>query len=185
VVLVAAHPEHVAPAALSLVDLVVVLGAEPAATLGALGEAVGEAAPPVDADDLPKGQALAWWRRDGEDPFLFEPARGQAEHRRHLRKYAEGELGEDRSFYFRGPEEALNLRAHNLRTFLDLGDGVDDENWLHHLRRGDYSRWVREKIKDDGLADEAEAVERELDGDPRQSRARLRESIERRYTAPA
>ena len=36
-----------------------------------------------------------------------------------------------------------------------MADGVDDETWLHHLRAGDYSRWFREGIKDDALADEA------------------------------
>jgi hypothetical protein len=53
--------------------------------------------------------------------------------KRHLRKYAEGELGEDKSFYFRGPKKALNLRAQNLSTFVQLADGVDDETWLHQL----------------------------------------------------
>ena len=37
--------------------------------------------------------------------------------KRHARKYAEGGLGEDKSFYFRGPAAVLNLRAQNLSTF--------------------------------------------------------------------
>jgi energy-coupling factor transporter ATP-binding protein EcfA2 len=184
-VLVAAHLQQLAPAALSLVDVAVVSGPEPASTLEAFGRAVGEESPRVEVDDLPIGKALAWWRRDGADPFVFEPARGEAEHRRHLRKYAEGELGEDRSFWFRGPQEALNLRARNLQGFLELADGVDDATWLHHLRRGDYSRWIREKVKDAELAAEAEEVERDAHADPRQTRARLRQAVERRYTAPA
>ena len=184
-VLVAAHPDHVTPAVLALVDVAVVLGAEPAATLGALCEAVGQAAPSLDGGDLDPRQALAWWRRDGHGPVRFEFARGDLEHRRHLRKYAEGELGEDRSFYFRGPEGRLNLRAHNLMLFLQLADGVDDATWQHHLERGDYSRWLREAVKDDGLAADAERVERDHGRDPRQTRALLREAIERRYTAPA
>ena len=52
---------------------------------------------------------------------------------RHTRKYAEGELGEDKSFYFRGPDNALNLRAQNLTIFLQMADGVDDQTWRHHL----------------------------------------------------
>ena len=68
---------------------------------------------------------------------------------RHIRKYAEGALGEDKSFYFRGPANALNLRAQNLTIFMQMADGVDDETWLHHLQAHDYSRWVREAIKDD------------------------------------
>jgi hypothetical protein len=102
---------------------------------------------------------------------------------RHIRKYAEGELGEDRSFYFRGPSNALNLRAQNLSLFLQIADGVDDETWLHHLKAHDYSRWIREVIKDDDLAQEVRRVEAgPLDG--RDTRRRVRTAIERRYTAP-
>ena len=69
----------------------------------------------------------------------------RAERHRHRRKYAAGSLGDDKSFYFRGPREALNLRAHNLALFLQIADGVDDETWLHHLRQHDYSSWLRER----------------------------------------
>ena len=63
----------------------------------------------------------------------------------------EGSLGEDRSFYFRGPEGKLKLRAHNLIVFTDLADGVDDETWLYHWKRGEVSEWVRTSIKDEQL----------------------------------
>jgi hypothetical protein len=105
--------------------------------------------------------------------------------RRHARKYAEGELGEDKSFYFRGPEAALNLRAHNLATFLQMAAGVDDKTWQYHLQAQEYSRWFREGIKDEDLAAEAEMVEAEATLGPKESRQRIREMIERRYTAPA
>ena len=84
---------------------------------------------------------------------------------RHTRKYAEGELGEDKSFYFRGPDNALNLRAQNLTIFLQMAEGVDDETWRHHLKNHDVSRWMREAIKDEALAGEAQEVE-EADRDP-------------------
>jgi hypothetical protein len=102
-----------------------------------------------------------------------------------VRKYATGELGEDKSFYFRGPDGGLNLRAQNLALFIQLADGVDDETWLHHLRIGDYSRWFREAIKDEGLALEAADVERRADLAPRQSRKLIKAAIERRYTMPS
>ena len=105
--------------------------------------------------------------------------------KRHVRKYAEGELGEDKSFYFRGPERALNLRAHNLATFLQLAAGVDDKTWLHHLREGAYSRWFRDAIKDETLAAEAHGVEQDTSLSAESSRARIRDMVERRYTAPA
>jgi hypothetical protein len=102
-----------------------------------------------------------------------------------MRKYAEGELQPDRSFYFRGPEEKLNLRAQNLMTFLQLADGVDDETWVHHLRRGDYSGWFRAAIKDEPLAAAAARVERERSLSPVESRARIRALVEELYTSPS
>jgi hypothetical protein len=104
---------------------------------------------------------------------------------RHIRKYAEGALGEDKSFYFRGPANALNLRAQNLSIFMQLADGVDDETWLHHLQANDYSRWAREAIKDDELAEELRRIEDHPARDPAATRRSVREAIERRYTAPA
>jgi hypothetical protein len=59
-----------------------------------------------------------------------------SERRRHVRKYSAGELTEEQSFYFRGPEGKLKIRAQNLALFLQLGEGVDEETWLHHFARG-------------------------------------------------
>ena len=63
--------------------------------------------------------------------------------------------GAGQELLFRGPDEKLNLRAHNLELFVQMAEGVDEETWLHHLRQGDYSRWFRDAIKDPELADEA------------------------------
>src|SRR5207253_10359260 len=79
----------------------------------------------------------------------------------------------------------LNLRAQNLILFLQIADGVDDETWTYHLRQGDYSRWLRERIKDDVIAAEAGAIEANKDLSPRESRAEFRALIERHYTLPA
>jgi len=60
--------------------------------------------------------------------------------------------------------------------------GVDDETWLHHLRRGDYSKWFRTEVKDEELAREAEAVEKDSALDAAASRERIRAAISSRYT---
>jgi hypothetical protein len=102
--------------------------------------------------------------------------------RRHTRKYAEGELDEDRSFYFRGPEGRLNLRAQNLALFLQIAKGIDDSTWLHHLRAGDYSRWLAESIKDPELASDVAMIEKNEALDASESRARVKGAIDRGYT---
>lgn len=127
-------------------------------------------------------EALVWFRRSEREPTLFRPTLASSPRLRHRRKYAEGELPSDRSFYFRGAEAKLNLRAHNLRRFVDLADGVDEDTWIYHLRRCDYSRWVREALRDPELANQIEAVERAPSLAAADSRAQVRKAIEKRYT---
>jgi hypothetical protein len=109
----------------------------------------------------------------------------RAERKRHIRKYAQGDLGPDRNFHFTGPDHRLNLRAQNLQLFLQIGDGVDESTWEYHRGRGDYSRWFREVIKDSALADEAQRIEQAKELSVPDARARLREVVEARYTAPS
>ena len=112
-------------------------------------------------------------------------SRGPSSERvRHIRKYAQGDLGAERSFYFTGADGRLRLRAQNLQLFLQIGGGVDEATWEHHRRRGDYSRWFREAIKDDELAEDARRVEQEDGLSIAEARAGLREAVESRYTAP-
>ncbi len=185
VMLVTVHPEHVAPDVLSSVDVFLAVGGASEDAIRGFCAATGQPMPPVPRVPVGKGEALYWTPGTRTAPVPFRSGGPRGERRRHLRKYAIGELGPDRSFYFRGPDERLNLRAQNLVIFLQLAEGVDDETWLHHLRKGDYSRWFRESIKDDTLTTDAEAVETSPDVPAAQSRAAIRAAIERRYTLPA
>jgi hypothetical protein len=134
---------------------------------------------------LEPGQILVWQRGTGQAPFRLRAPPPRTERRRHTRKYAEGSLPPERSFYFEGPEGKLHLWAQNLIIFNQLAEGVDDATWEYHLRRGDYSRWFRDMIKDPGLADEAARVEQTPDVSPADSRAQIRAAVEKRYTLPA
>jgi hydroxymethylpyrimidine pyrophosphatase-like HAD family hydrolase len=184
VLLITVHPDHVAPAILALVNVVVAIGKAPRETLEAFAGARGLAVPEMPAGDLPAGEAIAWRVEGPGTPVRFRGVVPRLERRRHRRKYADGELPPERSFYFRGPEGKLNLRAQNLKMFLQVADGVDEATWLHHLRAGDVSRWLREAIKDPELADSVAALERDGVG-AAESRRRVRAWIEERYTEAA
>ncbi|HEY7312513.1 MAG TPA: HAD family hydrolase [Gemmataceae bacterium] len=182
--LITVHPKMVSPAVLSHINTVLAVGDRPADTLGEFAAALGVAPPRRVPEPPKKGEVAAWFRTaDDSSPCLVavEPAR--TERRRHSRKYAEGVLVPERSFYFRGPDRKLNLRAHNLWMFLELAAGVDDGTWLHHLRQGDYTRWFGEVIGDTTLAEEVAFVEN-ADLSAAESRHRIRAAVERRYTAP-
>jgi hypothetical protein len=182
VVLVTIHPDHVSPAILRLVDTLIIVGREPQTTLDAYARGHGDE--PFRLAEHEEDTGLAWFVRMGAPPVRFRVAEPTSDRRRHRRKYAEGELGEDKSFYFRGPEGRLNLRAQNLDLFSQIADGVDDETWQYHLRRHDVSRWFERAIKDESLAAEASAIEAQPDLAPRESRAQIRAAIQRRYTTP-
>ena len=187
--LVTVHPEALAPDVLRGIDLVVAVGSDTQPTMEAVARVLQRPTPSVTSPSEP-GEALAWRPRQGDgqagpEVASFRPAEPSVDRLRHRRKYARGELGPDKSFWFRGPDDRLNLRAQNLSLFLQLGDGVDDATWLHHLREGDYSRWINESISDPGLATEIAEIEEDAGATAAETRRRIREAIEARYTAPA
>ena len=137
---------------------------------------------PTPADKLPTGLALYWETRTNKT-LILETQPGRSERVRHSRKYVEGHLG-SHSFFFRGPDKKLNLRAHNLMLFVLMADGVDDDTWTYHLRNGEYSKWFRDNVKDSDLADACEEVERDERMTPHASRLIIREAIAKRYTLP-
>ncbi len=112
--LITVHPESVAQAALASIEILIAVGAAAGQTFRTFGQALGVPVPVVDGDLAP-GEAIVWFRNAGGEPLRLKPEMTSVERRRHRRKYAEGELGPDRSFYFRGPDGKLNLRAQNLQ----------------------------------------------------------------------
>ena len=179
---VTVHPEEVSPDFLKLVSTVVGVGDKAEEVIQHFCAAAGYSCADF-SDPLGAGDGVFWTREEGLRKIAL--LRPQERQKRHVRKYAEGELGEDKSFYFRGPNGSLNLRAHNLAIFLQMAQGVDDQTWTHHLRLGEYSRWFGEAIKDDELAAETRAVEQNEVLSAQESLERIKEIVERRYTAPA
>lgn len=184
-VFITLEPNLLAAPALETVDTLIAVG-EGAEELFNSFASNGEAKPPAqEGGELQPGELWAWRRDSGKPPARVKLLPGHSVRRRHSRKYAEGELEPDRSFYFRGPDGKLNLRAQNLIMFLQIAEGVDDATWTYHLQRGDYSAWFREGIKDNDLAGEAAGVEKTPGPRAEESRRRIKEIVENRYTLPA
>jgi hypothetical protein len=135
--------------------------------------------PPADGE---AHQAAIWWREKGA-PYWLKRIEPKGEHLRHQRTYLDGEMDEDMRFYFRGPENELNLGVQNLRMFMQIADGVDDATWEHHLRRGDYANWFREVILDDDLAALASRLEKDRKLSAQESREQLAKFILEKYDA--
>jgi hydroxymethylpyrimidine pyrophosphatase-like HAD family hydrolase len=182
-ILVTVHPERLAASILAWVDVVIAVGASPDKTLREFAAASERPLDHMHASRIEKDQVACWFVRSGEGPFPMSTIPGQAERIRHYRKYAEGDV-RYQSFYFRGPAGKHNLKAQNLSVFCQIAEGIGEETWMYHLRRHDYSRWMRDVIKNRDLAAAVEDIERRVDLEPAQTRALVRAAIEIRYTLP-
>ncbi|MEW9529628.1 HAD family hydrolase [Microbispora sp. NPDC049125] len=182
--MVTVHPEAVSEEVRKILTGVIAIGDRPGQVLDGLARSLGVEAPGGEWDALPTGELVIWQPSEGP-PVHAVLAPPEGERHRHRRKYAAGSLGEEESFRFRGPGGRLDLPADNLTLFLRIGDGVDEETWLHHLRAGDYSAWIATCVKDQELADLVAEVERDCRDSAQDGRRRIRELIEERYTAPA
>jgi len=184
VLMITVHPEHMSPRVREQIRTLIAVGTDVIAE----AEAFADGRADLETAAPPPPQKPGRWAcvfQPGASPRWIRLPEAQEDRQRHRRKYAEGELGRDKSFYFRGPRGHLKLRAHNLAMFSQVAEGIDDETWLYHLQRGDYSQWFRGAIKDESLASTVEAIERDRELSASDSRERIREAIDERYTSPA
>ncbi|TJV44651.1 MAG: HAD-IIB family hydrolase [Mesorhizobium sp.] len=183
-VLITVHPEAISTDALRLVTAIVALGPKAKDVVKVFCRETG-IDPPKDMSS-PKGERVLFWRPQKRKKIatvkVVEPRQSL---KRHSRKYAEGQLDEAGSFYFHGPDDAMNLRAHNLMIFAQIAEGIDDKTWEFHLRAGDYSKWFRNQIRDKDLARETAEAEKDKTLSAEESRKQVLNAVRRRYTAPA
>ncbi|ANN57792.1 phosphoglycolate phosphatase [Mesorhizobium loti NZP2037] len=183
-VLITVHPEAISTGALRLVTAIIALGPKAKDVVKAYCSETG-IDPPKDMAPS-KGERVLFWRPQKRKKIavvkVVEPRQSL---KRHSRKYAEGQLDEAGSFYFHGPDDAMNLRAHNLMIFAQIAEGIDDRTWEFHLRAGDYSKWFRNQIRDKDLARETAEAENDKKLSAEESRKHVLEAVRRRYTAPA
>ena len=183
-IFITVHPDAVSVEVLKTVEVIIALGDKASDVIAQFCELIGVETP--DGASPPGDEEVLFWDRGaGERVRAIKADRPRQAHKRHTRKYAEGELDADRSFYFRGPDNALNLRAQNLMLFLQIAEGVDDRTWGHHLKAGHYSEWFRDVIKDTELAQAAAEIEEDGSLNASESRKRISEAVTQRYTAPA
>jgi hypothetical protein len=181
-VFVTVHPDRLAPSVLGSIDALIVVGASPNRALREFAAASGQAPAELRSAQR-KDHVACWLLRSEEGPFVMRVIPGRAERIRHHRKYAEGDV-RYKSFYFRGPEGRHNLRAQNLNIFCQIAEGIGEETWMFHLRRHDYSRWMRDVIRNSDLAAAVEDIERRADLTSEQTRALVCTAVEARYTLP-
>lgn len=181
-VLITTNPALIHRAFLENTDLVITVGDNPEEAIRDFTSALELTPPVMDPVMLQKGEALVWEKAGHAAPFLLRLNAPSKAIQRHKRKYSRGDMGPD-SFYFTGPGKKLNLKANNLNIFMQMADGVDNDTWMFHLKRHDYSTWIKADVNDEELARLVYGIE-EKEEDPGVSRKKIRKLIEERYTGP-
>ena len=183
VILITVHPDELAVKALQSLDQVLIVGHQPKEMIASFAKTVGEKIDFPDEVDLAPGEGVFWQKSHLVRRIKIAPP--HTERRRHLRKYAEGDVGKEKSFYFKGADNKLNLRVQNLILFVQISEGLDDETWLYHLRQAEYSKWFATAIKDEELAEQTAAIEEDNSLSPADSKTAIHNLIKARYTASA
>ncbi|WP_263416351.1 HAD family hydrolase [Terriglobus albidus] len=182
-ILVTVRPDHLPTALLAMMDVVIAVGPSPEATMKSFSTATGRPLLWPQGLSHKAGQAIVWLPASGKPPSPMGIMPPKVDRIRHRRKYAEGNM-RYHSFYFRGPGNRHNLKAHNLAIFSQIAEGIDEETWLFHLHRQDYSKWFREAVKDPYMADQAARIELQFPRNSQESRKLIRALIDSRYTLP-
>ncbi len=185
VVLITVQPSLLPVSILKQVETVAIVGKEVEQTVLDFVSATRVEKAPLPELELNDGEILIWTIGNPSHVTVCKAIKSLRQHHRHRRKYAEGQLPPDRSFYFRGRTGNLNLRAQNLILFCQLAEGIDDDTWQFHLQCGDYSRWFAECIKDDALADETKRIEQVEDLTAAETKKLVLDVIQRDYTLPS
>lgn len=137
--------------------------------------------PPVAGQQPGPDEKLLWRPKSQRDPVRLRAETPRQIHNRHAGKYATGDIGEWHSFYFRGPGDIVNIRARNLSEFVRVSRTLNEGIWDYHLQRDDYAEWFQQVIKDDFLAQEAQAAKANATLGIDKARDRLIDAISCRY----
>ena len=86
-----------------------IVGHDAEQTMLDFGIAANRDTPHLPEPHLEVGEVWFWNITDLTCPQRLRAFKSDREHNRHRRKYAEGQLSAEKCFYFRGPNESLNL----------------------------------------------------------------------------
>jgi hypothetical protein len=110
-------------------------------------------------------------------------------HVRHLRKYADSQVADDKRFFFRGPDGHSVGVANSLTAFPAAGGSAPEAVLAHHAGRGDFLRWLLDVFSDRRLGHQIRKLEGRADPrrDPRSAAQACRaggESLRDRSVIP-
>lgn len=176
-ILISNTPERLSKQALIKVGLLIIVGDNMQYPILRFCNTINIGIPVIP--EKQEGEIIVWDRMNNQSPTPVKNNMPQKFLQRHKRKYAKGDMTYN-SFVFTGKDNALNLIAGNLIMFAHIGKGIDDNTWLFHLHRKDFTNWFKDKVHDEELSDIARDMEE--DTNPERSKKRILGYIEENYT---
>jgi hypothetical protein len=135
-------------------------------------------------EELHDATAVLVRRTAPQDLVAFTPRTRRTSHVRHWHRYTNSILDRHRQFYFhRAEDQPTGVVAANLTQFHQELAHCDPPIIDHHLRNGDFSRWISGVLRDPVLAAQFDTIERahHPPADPESARAELLTALENRY----
>ena len=158
-IIISTSPHELSTTSLSRVSTVIAIGKDSAYPFRQFSEKL-QLPMPASIPDLAENEIAIWDREeDGKPVYKARFRLPEQLQQRHKKKYAQGDMSYN-SFIFTGPDNKMHLKANNLMLFAHIAEGIDTETWLFHLHRKDFSRWFRDSVHDQELANVGEEAER-------------------------
>jgi hydroxymethylpyrimidine pyrophosphatase-like HAD family hydrolase len=184
--LVTYHPGELAKSTLASIDVVCLLPHSESVAREQL-EGTRQDADVVDrclsmASEIHRGQILLLHMNGRISAEVVTLGRRQSGHVRHRHKYVHGYLPPRQQFLFRDEHGLSGRYAANLEDFDRELRVASDAVLFHHVRCGDFSRWIAETLQDDALAMAICQIERDS-GDAALLRRQLIDAVEQRYAS--
>ncbi len=181
VMFITAFHDRVSKVVLEGVDWIVSIADNPLEAIHAICGIMQRPQPEIHAaEDGEEHRAIAWRVVENRMQW-FKRMTTELDAQRHRHSLFEGEMEEAHQFVFRGANNQFNLRAANLKRFIELASGLDDETWNFHLERNDYSSWIEHTIKDYDLAAEVKRIETRKGNESQSTREAVIETIKVRF----
>jgi hypothetical protein len=181
--LISTEPVRINNSIMQQLNTLIVVGNNPGELVRQYASIKSFSANSISIPSLEKGEALVWETANKKEPAVIVHSTPKHLTKRHIKKYTTGDMGYN-NFYFKGPENKLNLKAYNLMVFMQLAEGVDDDTWIFHLKQHDYSKWFKNALHNEELADLTMEIE-DKNHNAKSSKEEILKLISERYTAPA
>ena len=124
VIYITVNPHALACQVLQTIDVVLAFP-DASEVIERFAKAIGLAVPAPIAK-LERSEIRAWSLRSNQPPSVVQIERPKQSHRRHVRKYATGDVGERQSLYFRANGDLPGRQARNLLEFITISEELDD-----------------------------------------------------------